>query len=115
MRVGLAKAYQCRRSSTARDVVGPFRVRSRLLPARLRITTDVMGLNEYEKEEALQYHLIVDRINACDPKDSGQCQDVAREAARLANTRFMPNRFGSFDGVERCVVYSNMGSNNLWV
>jgi hypothetical protein len=72
----------------------------------------MMQLNEFEKEERLQEHLMEERIDQCDVRDSKQCITLTQNAAKLAKKRFMRFRFGCFRGKERCIVYVNMGRNN---
>ena len=74
---------------------------------RRGVNIATMALNEFEKEEALQRRLMIERIDSCNLGRASDCAALVRDAARLAHERFFSARFGYFEGVSRCIVFSS--------
>jgi len=72
-------------------------------------------MDAYEKEEALQMHVLDRALAKCPKDDAGKLQELAERIAQTAYEVFCRVRFGSFYGGDKCAVYVNMDPTNLWV
>lgn len=70
-------------------------------------------VEEYQKEELLEWRRIERELDACDLSDAEACERLVSESVRTAHEKLARFRFGNFSGKSASIVFCNMGPSAL--
>jgi hypothetical protein len=74
-----------------------------------------LGLEEFQKEQQLQMHVLERELASCAMSDDACLQAVAERIAQVAYEVLINVRFGVLGCEDRCAVFVNMGQKHMWL